>query len=525
MRMSSAHYELMRRAKVRPLWLAVMVALVAALFVSFSAFGQGNTGTGGPVSRGDLLKQRQYKTAGTLTFYVDAAGNDSNDCQSLASPCLTITGVRAKLPKLIADPVTINVGAGTFSGTNLNIFQFAEPTQGAATGMYLNIVGTLANSTSLASGTATGTATAGAAASWPSFATLTDAAQTWTVNNLRGRFLTITSGSGSGNTWPIISNTATVITVAGNPVTLGAGSVYAIQDSTTVMSGLSPLPATPSLATQANYAVFVTEGVGQTTTLNTSAFRLAQMRFTNATGRAVALFGAGTLQMSLCQFAGSSASAAIASNGTQGSWNVNMDRIAIISSGSGPFWQHQNSTIGGRLAIQNSMGFGVSLFGTVLETQLSITGSSFFGSSTANAALIPIARGDVTMQLTALDCQSTSGSLGLVYRFSSTAPLANYGNVTSNTFGNVSISNCVTGIQVSGNGSTLLFTTGVVSGTGNTTAMSVLNGGTLSIEGDTTLTGTTELSIDGTAYTLAALRAMTPKRITDLATGSTIVEP
>ena len=39
-----------------------------------------------------------------------------------------------------------------------------------------------------------------------------------------------------------------------------------------------------------------------------------------------------------------------------------------------------------------------------------------------------------------------------------------------------------------------------------------------------TITGTTEISLDGTAYTIAALRALTPKQIVDLGTLSRIVE-
>jgi hypothetical protein len=68
-----------------------------------------------------------------------------------------------------------------------------------------------------------GTATAGAAA------TLTDSGKAWTVNEQAGRLVRITAGTGSGQTRTIISNTATVLTVAApwvvNP---DATSVYSI---------------------------------------------------------------------------------------------------------------------------------------------------------------------------------------------------------------------------------------------------------------------------------------------------------
>lgn len=56
----------------------------------------------------------------------------------------------------------------------------------------------------------TGTATAAGAA------TLTDAAQTWTTDELVGKYVKITGGDGKGQVRVILSNTATVITVSQN---------------------------------------------------------------------------------------------------------------------------------------------------------------------------------------------------------------------------------------------------------------------------------------------------------------------
>lgn len=59
--------------------------------------------------------------------------------------------------------------------------------------------------------------------------TLTDAAATWTVNELKGYWLYVISGTGYGQYQKIVSNTATVITVTANWLTNpAANSVYQI---------------------------------------------------------------------------------------------------------------------------------------------------------------------------------------------------------------------------------------------------------------------------------------------------------
>lgn len=70
---------------------------------------------------------------------------------------------------------------------------------------------------------ATGTATAGAAT------TLTNDAKTWTTNQWTNYQVRITAGTGIGQVRTIVSNTATVLTVATWTVTPDATSVYAIE--------------------------------------------------------------------------------------------------------------------------------------------------------------------------------------------------------------------------------------------------------------------------------------------------------
>jgi len=118
-----------------------------------------------------------------------------------------------------------------------------------------------------------------------------------------------------------------------------------------------------------------------------------------------------------------------------------------------------------------------------------------------------------------IDCTGApSPSSGIWMNNSATAsqtPLGFGGNYND-------ISNCEVGIEIDGHGRVDI---GVAwTGTGNTTAYKIEHGGTVVIRSDTTLTGTTEINIDGNTYTLSELRSFTPVRITNAATRSIIYQ-
>jgi hypothetical protein len=76
----------------------------------------------------------------------------------------------------------------------------------------------------------------------------------WTVDDLVGRYLYITAGTGAGNIIPIIKNTTDTITFAGY-YNSAAGSVFTIQDIATLIT--STVPSYPEyvqiLANQGNF--------------------------------------------------------------------------------------------------------------------------------------------------------------------------------------------------------------------------------------------------------------------------------
>lgn len=183
-------------------------------------------------------------TFSDLTYFVDPTGNDSNACTtSGVNACLTIQGAINKSPKQLMNRVTINVAAGNYAGFLVAGFVQDNSIQSVTGGLLIQ--GTLVNSTNLISGTATGIATSGTPASGSTWGTLTDATQNWTINDLRGRFLAITSGTGASTLLfkVISSNTATMITTIGTGFTPDATSHYAIQDAASIItSGIHTLP-------------------------------------------------------------------------------------------------------------------------------------------------------------------------------------------------------------------------------------------------------------------------------------------
>lgn len=205
------------------------------LLIAFGAEAQGVAQTG-------ALRSRQYRTFANLNLFVDAAsGSDSTACTATGvGACATIQGALAKMPRRLCNRGTISVAAGSYTGFVVSGFtqdQCDQNTQGG-----LLIQGTLANITPT-TGSATGTATSGTAGSGSTFGTLTDSTQSWTVNDLVGNFVVITAGTGSGQTFVISSNTATVITVVGTWTAPGGTSTYSIQQPSTIVStGIPPVP-------------------------------------------------------------------------------------------------------------------------------------------------------------------------------------------------------------------------------------------------------------------------------------------
>jgi hypothetical protein len=235
--------------------LALLLSLVASL-----AFAQGaGTGTRGSfVNRGNFLKPAQYATQTALALFVDPTGNDNNDCSGIGtSACLTIQAAFNQIPFLVNHQVTVDIAAGSYAGALLMNHAF-DP-RDTTTGAGIDVRGAAQANFAVATGTATGTATA-VATDAVGFHIVTDAAQTWTVNDLSTRFLSLTAGTGAGQVCPIIANTATAVTVSCifSPAPV-AGTSYAIVTPSTLITTSANLPASVTTAAGVAAGIHVVE--------------------------------------------------------------------------------------------------------------------------------------------------------------------------------------------------------------------------------------------------------------------------
>lgn len=144
-------------------------------------------------------------TSGPITLYVDATkGSDANEGLTASTPLLTITAALNKLPQTIRHTPTINVAAGTYTE------KVMIPPAILMTSVLIN--GEAMAPTAPAAGLASGTFDASFGTQlFPNIATV--AAGGWTADALVGFFVQMTSGSKIGTRLPIISNTATTLTL------------------------------------------------------------------------------------------------------------------------------------------------------------------------------------------------------------------------------------------------------------------------------------------------------------------------
>lgn len=192
-------------------WL--VVALLWSIVVGAQGMGHGGL---------RAVPTPQTITTADLSLYVATTGDNGNGCTSVSSPCLTVTGALGKVPKNIAHTVTINVAAGTYTGTT------------TIDGFFISSAGKLlikGATPVAAAGSSTGTTTGYSALSFPTLTTITDSNQSWTVNEWKGYHVLL-----NGTYTPVVSNTSTALSVA-STISGGASSqAYTIVDFPTIFT-------------------------------------------------------------------------------------------------------------------------------------------------------------------------------------------------------------------------------------------------------------------------------------------------
>ncbi|MFA5132645.1 MAG: right-handed parallel beta-helix repeat-containing protein [Candidatus Paceibacterota bacterium] len=166
-----------------------------------------------------VLGTATLATVAPITLYVETTGNDSNDCLSVSTACLTIQEAINRIPKNIGHTVSITVGSGNFAGFVVSGFIVTDQNQ-------FSVQGTLG-----AYSPATGLQTGVADGAGGSTEKLVDSDGGWTVNNLKGSLLKI------GTEYRFIrDNTATEIEVVGAFSATCNGKTYEIVESKTVIT-------------------------------------------------------------------------------------------------------------------------------------------------------------------------------------------------------------------------------------------------------------------------------------------------
>ncbi len=484
--------------------MSLLLLVVLSLFPSSAPANNLTAGSTGTV-RGGGAALSSVQTTAAMDLFVETTGSDSNPCTSVGAPCLTIQGAVNKVPKRIRNAVNITVGTGTFTaGAYVDGFITENDLNAPSTGAYLEIKGTLITAT-VATGTASGTATAGSAGSNPTFGTLTDSGQSWTVNDLRGKLLEITGGTGAGQLRAIQSNTATVITVTGVWTAPTTSSTYVVRDWGTVISGILNQP-------RANSYTAASSGLGGSFLLdsisNNSGRGVTIQRFKFTGSRGVVHNTEALVEISFCRF--ETTGTALPHRRYGGLFLS--DNSASVANNQ--IWLQPANGINSQIVTQRNFVRGASATGTAISVNvpvnLSITndayenltdGIRFYESAGSRLTGIRM----LTISGNCIAGQLVNPSAGVI------------------EFSTGDLSSCGTAILTDGRFA--LQITNTVTGTGNTIAYNITNGGWLRIHSSATLTGTTEISHDGTAYTLAAFRALATKEITGVGSQSRISEP
>lgn len=428
-----------------------------------------------------------------LTLHVSATGNDTTGIGTLDSPFKTVQQAIYSLDGfLIRSRVTIQLGIGTFDGWYVNDerTRFALSVQASEniSSNGITIQGTLVNYTPT---TGTTTGTIGTSVVSNGLLTNTDLAQSWTINELRGRLVEI----GSTN-HVIVSNTATTFTVLSTSTQSGT---YTLKDYGTIVSG-NPVKATgvSSLST-----VVVATNATVSTTMQVSRLKIvadatvAAVAITSARGSlgltnvALVRQGTGSTNVRCVQF-GSDANCVATrcymsitgtngiaiSNASQAEYSSIINLINCLVTGAVGSVGFQ----GGGLTINTTQFEG---FGTAISFGQSAR-SLFIGTSSNRF----------------VSCTTAISMTGINALFNCSVSCTTNGSQTAY------FDTCTTCVSISGNNNCSL---GNCGGTGNTNGIVADKGATVQIGPTATLGAGSELSVDSVAGTLATLRAASPK--------------
>lgn len=465
-----------------------------------------------PLAMGDEMAVGTQTTA-ALTLYASPGGSDNNSCLFPHQACKTTQGMLDKVPKLIRHAVVLQYAPGNYpEAADVQGFTIEAPPSTSlfspslphATSGDLRFRGGV---TVQESGTMTGWANA----SNPTLATITDTGKTWTTNALKGRLVEITSGTQAGSRRVITANTATTLELAqGYSSGISAGTTYSIEVPSVVLGAVN--------IGYANTGRTITfEMVDLSTTGSSGALRLAapapmgiQLLYsralaTGATNLAVSTYGTSVYCNN--SYIGSVGGAAFYSTPYA---YANLDGGAFVPAGC---FLSGGSTVGGVLQISNSTSTG--LFNSMVIETTSTTAANGVGVlSLSSSSYQSVGYNSLGFVMIRCPAGSTT-NIGI-------SPYSYQEAMVYRAIGGLRIENCATGISVPAMSTFTNGGSGAISILNATTGISVSRGGTAFISGVTMSGVSTEVSVDGTGSTLAAIDALSPKILANANTGSRV---
>lgn len=446
-------------------------------------------------------------TTADITYYVNVdGGNDSYACTDSSLPCATIQGAYNKIPTLIKNQVTVSVASGTYSGAILTGHTIAPSSSGTANS--LRTIGTsiTASGTDADGGVAatpTGTLSSSSLGTQPTLTTLTDSTATWGTNTWRDKLVQITSGTGSSATsyFPITSNTATTLTIEGT-TTATASSGYTILDWGAVISTPIASQTGPFSLNHIPAADVIVEG-NLSDGVNSGGITFERLKFSQSTSSTTGLQVEGPVRVSArwSFFTGSSTfdTGINMSRGAGGHLNTNVYDYNGTSGTGVNMGSTSNESSG--VSISNSY-FRGGATGLAINGPVSILTNDFFDTQTTTSIAVSQA---IAGSVQAAGIKINGSANGLKAQGTSSG-----GVVAAIGMGTSDVSSCTTaGIILDGPLSTGIF--GTITGSSNAIGWSFSHGAKAQIASGSSMTGTTEVSVDGTSTTLATMRGNSPK--------------
>jgi hypothetical protein len=460
-----------------------------------------------------------------LDFYCDPSGSDSN-AGTLAAPLRHPGAAMARIPKRLRHMATVHLAPGHFNGFAIVGFTFEPLLDGTPVGIAIR--GTLVDA-AIATGRVSGTSTSAAngSNSAPAWATLSDSTQTWTTNDLRGRFLEITSGPGAGQIHVIAGNTATDISITGTTWTAPVASGYVIRDegsivdvpiqiagSVPVADGVASPPVNAGIAVAANLGA----------PMNASYIRIDAVKIT-LTGRpsAAGIRVDPPITISRCSFA-QDAGVCVLAGGPGGALRIqhcvfqtlSASVTGVVMGGSSLGSPPASGAVLNSLFVNGFQGPAMMAVGGGNNLVVSNCESSFTTGINMIGPCSVILTGGLKFV-----CDGSS-SQQLKARIQNNSPGGCYVLLASGSGCDISGASRSSAVELEGPHAAIF--NGNLNGSGSATAIRISQGARIRLSAGSTITAAEEIVMDGApGQTIASMRAASP-RVLSNAYGTIVYE-